>query len=314
MVKVSELFEMQYGNGFVLSNLEKTINQKNAINFVSRTAKNNGVSDIVNLIDQVEPFNAGLITVALGGSVLETFVQPKNFYTGYHIMVLTPKTKMSLQEKLYYAICIRANKYRYNYGRQANRTLKDIELPDDVPSWVYSFNKFDFKNFDDAFFNDNISLNTSNWKEFKYEDLFDIKKGKRLTKSEMKKGTTPYIGAVSKNNGITDWISQKPIHHGNTITVAYDGSIGEAFYQENPFWCSDAVNVLYPKFELNPYIAFFLITLIRREKYRFNYGLKWKLSRMNESIINLPVDENNTPDWEWIEYYVKTLKYSANLE
>ena len=35
---------------------------------------------------------------------------------------------------------IRANKYRYSYGRQANRTLRAIMVPsrDSIPSWVYS--------------------------------------------------------------------------------------------------------------------------------------------------------------------------------
>lgn len=28
------------------------------------------------------------------------------------------------------------NAYRYSYGRQANKTLKDIMIPDDVPQWV----------------------------------------------------------------------------------------------------------------------------------------------------------------------------------
>ena len=34
--------------------------------------------------------------------------------------------------------CLRANRYRYSYGRQANRTLRDIGLPDPsrLPEWV----------------------------------------------------------------------------------------------------------------------------------------------------------------------------------
>ena len=33
-------------------------------------------------------------------------------------------------EKLFYCMCINLNKYRYNYGRQANRTLSQIIVPD----------------------------------------------------------------------------------------------------------------------------------------------------------------------------------------
>lgn len=57
----------------------------------------------------------------------------------------------------------------------------------------------------------------------------------------------------------------------------YNGSVAETFYQPVPFWASDDVNVLYPKFELNPEIAMFLTAIIRQDKYRFNYGRKWHL-------------------------------------
>ena len=55
------------------------------------------------------------------------------------------------------------------------------------------------------------------------------------------------------------------------MTINYDGSVGETFYQPEDFWASDSVNILYPKFELNQYVAMFLIVLLKKEKYRFNY-------------------------------------------
>ncbi len=126
-----------------------------------------------------------------------------------------------------------------------------------------------------------LSINTWNW--FKLEDLFDLKKGKRLTKANMSKGKTPFIGAIDKNNGYREFIGQPPIHEANTISINYNGSVAEAFYQPNPFWASDDVNVLYPKFKMNKYIALFIVTLIKLEKYRFNYGRKWHLERMKIS-------------------------------
>jgi hypothetical protein len=120
-----------------------------------------------------------------------------------------------------------------------------------------------------------IPFNIENWEWFRYDEIFDIKKGKRLTKADMIAGSINYIGAIDSNNGITAQISNNEhIHNANTITVSYNGSIAEAFYQNEPFWATDDVNVLYPEFELNPYIAMFLCTLIYREKYRFNYGRK----------------------------------------
>ncbi len=74
------------------------------------------------------------------------------------------------------------------------------------------------------------------------------------------------------------------------------------------------MNVLYPKFNLTPAIALFITTLIRQEKYRFNYGRKWHMDRMKESCIRLPVKTDGTPDWNFMEQYIKSLPYSSQIE
>lgn len=129
------MFEVKYGVNLELNKLES---DPLGINFVSRTAQNNGVSAKVKRIEDLAPIPAGMLTVAGGGSVLETFVQPEPFYSGRDLYYLRPLKEMTLEEKLYYCMCIRANKFRYNYGRQANRTLRDIMLPakETIPAWV----------------------------------------------------------------------------------------------------------------------------------------------------------------------------------
>jgi len=134
LTKLSNIFDIKYGNGFELYNLKSY--QKRIINtipFVARTAENNGISAFVEIINNVVPFPSGLITVSVGGSVLEAFLQPERFYTGFHVLVLFPKYEMEIVEKLYYCYCIRKNKYKYSYGRQANKTLKDILIPKSIP-------------------------------------------------------------------------------------------------------------------------------------------------------------------------------------
>lgn len=129
----------------------------------------------------------------------------------------------------------------------------------------------------------------------------------------MTEGDTPFIGSSDTNNGLTATIGQPPMHKANTISVCYNGSVAEAFYQPKDYWATDDVNVLYPKFTLNQYIALFLTTLIRKEKYRYNYGRKWHLGRMNESTIKLPVDESGKPDWSYMENYIKSLPFSSSI-
>lgn len=149
-------------------------------------------------------------------------------------------------------------------------------------------------------------MDTSTWKWFRYDEIFDIRKGKRLTKENMTEGSIRYIGAIDSNNGLSAYIgNDSQLHQGNTISVSYNGSIGFAFYQEKEFWATDDVNVLYPRFSLNRYIAMFLCHLIEREQYRFCYGRKWDLEAMNKSKIKLPVTSEGTPDWKYMEDFVK---------
>src|SRR5262249_52765384 len=145
-------------------------------------------------------------------------------------------------------------------------------------------------------------------KPFRMSSLFDLKKGKRLTKADRVPGGTPFIGALDRNNGVVGSTDQPPLHPAGTITVNYNGigGVSAAFYQPAAYWCSDDVNALYPRFAMTPAVALFVATVIRREKYRFSFGRKWHLERMEQSEIRLPVRADGEPDWEFMERYIKT--------
>jgi hypothetical protein len=265
----------------------------------------------------MEPATAGTLSVALGGQggAGEAFLQPYPYYCGRDVMILTAKKPMTESEKLWWATCITANRFRFGFGRQANRTLKDLVLPEyaDMPKWVSSVDVDCFEGSrSPAIGASPPLLDTASWKQYKLSELFTFRKGRRLTKANMALGIVPYIGAIDKNNGISDFVVSA-IHDGNTITVNYDGSIGEAFYQPVPFWCSDAVNVLCPSFVLTPAIALFIATVLRLEQYRFHYGRKWHLDRMRSTVIKLPVAPDGMPDWRYMERYIKSLPFSSQI-
>lgn len=310
-MKVDELFCLHQGNGFELYNMSRSAGS--GIAFVSRTAQANGVVAFVDQVDGIAPFPAGYITVALGGSVLSSFVQKEPFYTAFHIMVLEPKREMTLQEKLFYCMCIRHNAYRYSYGRQANKTLKDIEVPDEVPDWVRAASIEPIKT---GVASNAVPKNEQKWKDFRMDQLFRFVKGKRLTKEDMIEGSTNYLGAISENNGVRQHIEVEPefISIANCITVNYNGSVGEAFYQHEPFWASDDVNILYADgWTMNKYIALFIVTVIRANRYRFSYGRKWTMDKMKETILRLPAKQDGTPNFEYMESYIKSLPYSDRI-
>lgn len=172
-----------------------------------------------------------------------------------------------------------------------------------------------------------MNLNVDSWKPFLLGDLFEIRKGKRLTSDDQEDGIYNYIGAIDSNNGVANHIAQKPIHDGNTISLSYNGSVGEAFYQNAPYWATDDVNALYCRYEgFNCYIGFFIVSILRKEKYKFSYGRKWTLENMNLTEILLPVlkydnktpviddthkysDKGYIPDWKFMEDYIKSLHH-----
>ncbi|WP_421476039.1 restriction endonuclease subunit S [Agrobacterium tumefaciens] len=314
---MSDLFDLRYGHSLELNALEQSTSD-DAVNFVGRAARQNGVTARVRAVSGEVPAAAGTITVALGGQggAGVAFLQPFPYYCGRDVMILTPKLPMSEQEKLWWVACISANRFRYGFGRQANRSLASLTLPnkEEIPSWVNETNVDQFEGASKALDTTNHVLPPlETWKTFKYSDLFDIKKGQRLTKAEMAAGDTPFVAAIDKNNGYRQFVTALPNHSANTITVNYNGSVAEAFYQPEPFRASDDVNVLYPKFELNRYSALFICALIRQEKFRFNYGRKWHVERMVDTLIRLPVTKMMQPDWKLITEYMRSLPYSSSV-
>lgn len=134
LVPLNEIFTITYGVNMELYKFDECKHtHNNAIPFVSRTEKNNGVSAFVEKRIGYEPNPAHTLSVAVGGTVLATFYQPKPYYSGRDLYYLSPRKEMSIGEMLYYSMIIRSNAYRYSYGRQANKTLKDILVPDKMP-------------------------------------------------------------------------------------------------------------------------------------------------------------------------------------
>jgi hypothetical protein len=140
LVPLSAIFSIEHGHKLDLNKTEACPPSKDgAIAFVGRSGERNGVVAFVSKIDTKKPYESGLITVALGGSTLASFVQTSQFYTGQNVDVLRPLSAMSLEIKLYYCLCIEANRFRYStFGREANRTLRNLAVParSSVPQWV----------------------------------------------------------------------------------------------------------------------------------------------------------------------------------
>ena len=102
MVKLSELFDVSYGNKVDMNKMTPLERSNGGVDFVGRSAENHGVSGTVSPIQGEAPYESGLITVALGGTkLLSSFIQQHQFYTAQNVAVLHPKKTMRLAEKLF---------------------------------------------------------------------------------------------------------------------------------------------------------------------------------------------------------------------
>ncbi len=165
-----------------------------------------------------------------------------------------------------------------------------------------------------SFHNKNIILNIQNWEYFELERLFTITGSKTTPLLELEEygaGVFSYVTTQATNNGVEgfyDFSTEK----GNVLTVD-SAVLGYCSYQELGFSSSDHVEKLIPKFEMNEYIAMFLVSIMNLEKYRYNYGRKCSQKRMKGISIKLP-SKNNEPDFEFMEEYIKTLPYSSSIK
>lgn len=308
MVNIQKVFNISRGTRLV-----KRDQTPGDIPFITAGTINDGFKQKISNEGLVLYSNA--ITIDMFG-----FVKYRNykFYCDDNIIVLSPKTAFSDLEMTYFALCLSYQTAgKYDYGRQCR--LKNIEgftIPEvqDIPSWVYDIEMPTF-NYISKIKNENeIKLPPiKEWQVFKYSDIFEMSRGKGGSASAAKDnpGTNFYIGASDDNNGVTQYTSLETTEPANRITVANNGSVGAAFYQAYPFLASSDVTVLKIKDkDLTPAIAAFLITLIRQESEKVNYGRKWGITRMKESNILLPVLSDKTPDWDLIENYINSLPYS----
>ena len=157
-------------------------------------------------------------------------------------------------------------------------------------------------------------IDVNDWKKFRVGDLFDVLKGSRLTKANKKEGNINFVSTHMYNNGIdvNKIGNTEHIHPANSIIVVYDGhATGKAYYQNEPYWASDSVNVLYPKFVLNELIALFLVLIFETVGKNFGYVNKWNQEIMQKTNIYLPVTSDGNPDWQYMENYMQKIYNDA---
>lgn len=265
------------------------------------TIKNQGRQDIKNLWPEIEDYWTDVIYRQSGDDTVQ-WLNPEERLS-YKLPV--PEFSINLSD-----FNLSILKFIL-YQRGINETqFKDIafklaigaSIPEEL-SFIYeSFPMVDEK------------VDCSDWKEFPISYFFSVSKGTRLTKSNMIDGNINYIGASAFNNGIVTQISNDDaINEPFKITVCYNGSVGESFYQIEPFWATDDVNILSPKFDINLNLALFFTSILRKVGSNYAFVDKWTKDIMEKTLLKVPVDSKGNPDFNFIKQFMINLPYSKYL-
>ena len=283
--------------------------------YVARGSENNGIRGYID--ENEEYLNPGN-TLSFGQDTATVFYQPKPYYTGDKIKVLELKDyKLNEEIAMYLIAAINKSFSSFTWGQSSydEKVLNSIQII--LPTMTVK--KPDWKLISEIGGTAMKKIDTSEWKEFRIGDLFDIHptSAYKLTNTELFKndGTTPVMSNSSLNNGIGGYSALKPTEEGNIITFS-DTTTGAdtMFYQKKPFVGYPHVQGMYPKnMELkeamNENIALFLISAMQRTFGQgYDYANKFNREIVADGKVLLPVIDDEVPDWNYMQERIKELE------
>ena len=353
-----DLFDIDTGNKFDRSKMTAI---DPSVNFVGRSSTKNWVTAYVDLLEGVEPYAAGCMTIALGGEHIGScFIQSHPFYTSQNVVVLTPKEPMSENVKIFISHVIR-NESKNNYmafARELNSHVKTdfvVKMPvlaDDTPDYGFIEDyieglKCDFSSIPDYFMDegfdrafwylDNIDqdkyeneyagalstkkeLSERKWNLFKLGNIVDdIHNGKSYNAFDLVVAEgddyIAYVTRTDQNNGISMYVQNDDYagkEKAGAITIG--DTTATSFYQPTDFITGPHIVVVRASW-INIYTAQFIISLLNNERYRYPvFGRAFTKDLIQETMLYLPVDQDDNPDYAFMEVYIKGLAFSCNIE
>ncbi|CCL85938.1 TPA: restriction endonuclease subunit S [Clostridioides difficile] len=162
-----------------------------------------------------------------------------------------------------------------------------------------------------------MKLSDRNWEAFYISDekengifklrasMSGIDKNKLL---DSKEPQIPYITRSDFNNGVSLFVGKEQkekyqLDDGNVITIGLDTQT--VFYQPHSFYTGQNIQVLYNE-NLNKYTAKFIIPLLKMQVSKLSWGGNGAtLGRLKRMQLLLPVDDDNLPDYAFMETFIK---------
>ena len=322
--KVGDLFDIHPTKHYNLTNAY-LFEESGEIPVIVNSSYNNGVGGYTNLNPTEK---GGIITFSDTTSSTAIFYQHSDFIGYSHVQGMYPKhNDWSEKSMLFFLTVFKKAAFLlgFDYVNKFTRKLaSEIEIKLPVINNQIDFNFMEKKI--ELYFSeskkhiDKLSelsafskkkIDVERWKEFKIGDLFDIISPKVYHTKHVTKSNDgiPYIVRSKYNNGMKYRVEIKKdyiLNPGGTISFGAENAT--FFYQAEDFISGRDMYYIDTR-KLSKNCALFITTCLQKitDKYSYNYGLFPKL--LKEEIIKLPVDQDEKPDWNYMESFIKSLPY-----
>lgn len=336
---LGELFDIYTGKDLIYSSL--TYGEYPVI---GHKAENNGITAYTKELDGYTLYdNTSTISLGDRGNFFAA-VQSRPFYIGTRVKALTAKFRSNTHILLFIATLINKESFRFSYGRNScdrtdNITIKlpsinikgklfpDLDYIEKLTKehlipLLPSKSKAIWKNQYDnkPIHSTHISLDSVKWDWFVLSDIFEqVYKGKSYNAQDLiflpfkTSSSLPYATRTDENNGIKGFVLNNnfsDIESSNAITIG--DTTSTIYYQDSDFICGEHIVILRSQ-HLNKYRAMFIVSILNKERFRYCYGRAYTLANIKKTKLRLPIKQDGSLNLEFMENYIKSLPYSANI-
>lgn len=155
-------------------------------------------------------------------------------------------------------------------------------------------------------------INSSEWKEFRIGDIFEVFTGSLLDVKTLKNGKIPRISVTNENNGILDYFdsenSNNARHFENFISVNF---FGQCFYHPYKASLEMKVHVLKLKNrEFNKNLGLFFSSILNKTlENKFTYSKQLSSSKLkNDDIKIILPTKNDKIDFDFMENFIDKIE------
>ncbi|EMF0076320.1 restriction endonuclease subunit S [Enterococcus hirae] len=305
------------------------VNTNSVLPYISARKKNNGLKEFLPYTkNKIQKNSLTWNKIGDGGAGLAYYHPYDYLVDSINVVVLYPKPKMNPYIGLFLSTLLSMYKDVFNHGHTLSKRrfntakIKVPVTPQKSLNWDYmeQYIVNIMKTIEipelEPIKSSNVALNSVNWLPVQLGELFIPRRGNSGPKNKLKPGNTVLISAKKTDNGFDSMVTppEKSTIYSNTLTVNNngDGGAGIAYYHPYKFIATQDVTLLIPKFKLSKYSKIFISLAIssQRTGMGFGFGNKLNSSRLERLSIMLPVKLDKSPNWEFMEDYIKSISNS----